>query len=344
MKKYTIKELADLTKSEILGDANHIISGVNSLEEATILDASFLANEKYLDKMKKSKAGVICIDKKTVLTKNKNFIISENPSQTFQQILEIFISDHSSSFKNISKSADIHQSCKIGKNVTISPFAVIDKNVEIGDNTFIYPNCYIGYGVKIGKNCILHANVTIREGSILKNNIILQPGVVIGSCGFGFTLEKDGTYKKLKQIGIVEIEDDVEIGANTVIDRARINKTIIRKGTKIDNLVQIGHNVEIGKNNIIVAQSGFSGSSKTEENVVIGGQAGIAGHLQIKKFSQIAAKSGVSKTLPTGNYRGVPAIPIKEYNRNRIYLKNIEKYIKKLKELEKILQNSLDKK
>ncbi|KPK32917.1 MAG: UDP-3-O-(3-hydroxymyristoyl) glucosamine N-acyltransferase [Chlamydiae bacterium SM23_39] len=336
--KFLIKELAEITNSKIYGNQDHIISNVSSLENADLFDVSFLANSKYKEQMKKSKAGLICIDDKTQPIKGRNFLISQNPSETFQIIIELFTSKKpDSSFYGISEDSYIHHSVKIGKNVTIAPKVTIDQKVSIGDDSFIYPGCFIGSNVKIGNNCILYSNVTIREGCEIGNNVIIQPGAVIGSCGFGFIPKKSGGYTKLKQLGTVMIEDNVEIGANTAIDRARFHKTIIKKGSKIDNLVQIAHNVEIGENNLIIAQSGFAGSSKTEENVIIGGQVGISGHLTIKKGTQIAAKAGVSKDLLTGKYRGCPAIPLKEYNRNQVHLRNIKKLIDKISQIEKKL-------
>ncbi|MFA6118830.1 MAG: UDP-3-O-(3-hydroxymyristoyl)glucosamine N-acyltransferase [Parachlamydiales bacterium] len=332
--KATLKKLAELTSSQLIGDENFEISGVNTLEDATSLQASFLANPRYLELMKKSKAGVICLDNTIQIESDKNYLISENPSLAFQKIVQFFLSSENqfSGFNRVNQNAAIHPTAKIKETVTVLPNATIDKNVIILDNTFIGANVYIGPNCQIGKDCIIHSNVTIREGSIINNRVILQPGAVIGSCGFGYLPEKDGSYKKLDQMGNVIIEDDVEIGANTCIDRARFKHTIIKKGTKIDNLVQIAHNVEIGEHTAIAAQSGIAGSAKIGSHVIMGGQVGVTGHIEIENKTMLATRSGVSKNLKTGKYRGSPAIPIEEYNRQYVAFKNLEKTLKRLEE------------
>ena len=188
--------------------------------------------------------------------------------------------------------------------------------------------------MKIGKFCKIYPNVVIRENVKIADFCIIQPGAIIGSCGFGYIPDEKGNFQKLKQIGSVSIEENVEIGANTTIDRARFQETKIKKGAKIDNLVQIAHNVEIGENNAIAAQSGFSGSSKTGKNVIIAGQVGVAGHLELSDNTMIAAQSGISKNLPPGKYRGTPAIPINKWNREKVHIRNLLKHVKKLKDLE----------
>jgi len=339
--KASLKDLAEITSSKLIGDGNLEIFGVNTLEKAKNTEASFLANPRYLEQLKKSKAGVVCVNFDTPIDKTKNYLISEDPSKTFQQIINFFLSSkkHLSGYFHIHEKAQIHPSAKIGKNVTILPFSTIDENVIIEENTFISANVYIGPNAKIGKDCTIHSNVTIREGCILKNRVILQPGSIIGSCGFGYIQNKDGSYQKLDQIGIVIIEDDVEIGANTCIDRARFTRTIIKKGTKIDNLVQIAHNVEIGENTAIAAQTGIAGSSKIGDMVVMGGQVGITGHVEISSKTMLATRSGVSKNLKPGKYRGSPAIPLIEYNKQYITFKNLEKILKNLQKKIENLEN-----
>jgi len=330
----TLKELADISSSTLVGDEDLEIFGVNTLDNASSKEASFLANPRYIEIMKKSEAGVICVDKSFQVEENKNYLISEDPSLTFQKIIEFFLSSdgHLSGFSSIHNNALIHPSAKIGKNVTILPNTTIDKNVIIDDDTFISSGVYVGPNTTIGKNCVIHSNVTIRENCILKNRVILQPGAVIGSCGFGYVVQKEGFYKKLLQIGKVILEDDVEIGANTCIDRARFQATIIKKGTKIDNLVQIAHNVEIGQNTAIAAQTGIAGSSKVGSWVVMGGQVGVTGHVEISDKAMLATRTGVSKNLKAGKYRGSPAIDLAQYNRQYVTHKNLGKTLKKLEE------------
>lgn len=340
-KIFTLAELATYTNAQLIGNPAHTISGIADLDSASMEDASFLANPNYEKAMKASNAGVVFIAPDTKLIEGRNFLITQTPSKDFQKLLEAFIEEEenqTSGFEGIHPSAVIHPSAKIGIDVTIGPHAVIDKNVIISHNTIVSAGCYIGSGSSIGHHCLIYPNVTIRECCSIGNNVIIQPGAVIGSCGFGYLTDEQGHHTKLNQIGTVIIEDDVEIGANTTIDRSRFKSTEIRQGSKIDNLVQIAHGVIIGKHNIIVSQTGIAGSSETGNYVVIAAQAGVAGHLFITHKTMIAAKAGVSKSITTsGNYRGIPAVPIAEFNRNSVYLRNIEKYIDRIKALEEQL-------
>lgn len=338
IKKYTLRELAALVDAKLHGDENHLIIGVDALESANSEDASFLANPRYREAMLQSKAGVICIDEKMPLVEGKNFLITDNPSLTFQKIIKtlLFHNSDSSGFEGIHPTAVIHSEAQIGKNVQIGPYAVIDRAAVIGDETRIGPHVSIGPGSHIGQNCLIHPHVTVRERCYIGNRVVLQPGCVIGSCGFGFTTDATGKHTKLEQIGTVIIEDDVEIGANTTVDRARFKTTRISKGTIIDNLVQIGHNVTIGENNIIVSQTGISGSAKTGKNVVIGGQSGIVGHLEIADGTMISARGGISKSMKKpGKYAGSPVLPLSEYNRQQVHLRKITEYVTRIEELEK---------
>lgn len=338
MKHYTLAELATKTSSQLVGDPNHKITDVADLQTAENHDASFLANPRYEQAMKKSLAGVIFVDASVQLIPGRNFLISNNPSKAFQLLVDSIHEETrgSSAYTGIHHTAIIHHSCTIGQNVTIGPYAVIDKDAIIGDRSIISAHCTIGPSTTIGSDCLIHPSVIIRERCCIGNRVILQPGVVIGSCGFGYITDAQGKHSKLNQVGTVTIEDDVEIGANTTIDRARFKTTLIRKGTKIDNLVQIGHGVIIGENNIIVAQTGIAGSSKTGRNVVLGGQVAVNGHIELADGVMVAGCSGVSKTLSkAGKYNGIPAVPLKEYNRNSVYLRNIESYVKRLEALEK---------
>ena len=340
-KEFSLKEIAELTNSTLVGDPNKCISHVADLENANENDASFLANPLYVRAMEGSNAGVIFITDKITLVQNKNFLIHENPSRAFQQLIELFFGKKQihTGFTAIHPSSVIHPSVKIGKNVSVGPHAVLDENVTIGDNTTIGAGCYIGPQTTLGADCTLHPRVTIRENCTIGNSVVIQPGAVIGSCGFGLDTDTNGTHTRLTQLGIVIIGDDVEIGANTVIDRARFKATTIGKGSKIDNLVQIAHGVIIGQHNIIVSQTGIAGSSETGNYVVIGGQVGIVGHVKICDQVMIAAKSGVTKSIKKpGKYGGYTLLPINEFNRNHIMLLNIEKHVKEIKELNKRLQ------
>lgn len=339
-KQLTLEKIAELTGSKLVGDPTKLISHVADLENASSDDASFLSNPLYEKALSSSKAGVIFVNHSLKLTSNQNFLVSENPSRAFQQLVELFFENQTlTGFEGIHRSAVIHETVKLGKNVKIGPLCVLDEHVVIGDNTQIGAHCTIGPKTTIGENCFFHPRVTIRENCIIGNRVVLQPGAVIGSCGFGFTTDNRGNHTKLNQIGNVIIEDDVEIGANTTIDRARFKSTIIGKGTKIDNLVQIAHGVIIGAHNIIVAQTGIAGSSETGNYVVIGGQAAINGHIKISKGAMIAARTGVLRDiLEPGKYGGYPAMPISQFHRTQVHLLKIGTYVKEIQELKKEIE------
>ncbi|MBA3958726.1 MAG: UDP-3-O-(3-hydroxymyristoyl)glucosamine N-acyltransferase [Parachlamydiaceae bacterium] len=337
-KVLTLAELAAATHSKLIGNPNHRIHGVADLDSASLSDASFLANPRYMQAMEKSNAGVVFVSPTTTLIANRNFLVNENPSQAFQTTIDLFYENamEHSGFTGIHPTAVIHPTAKINPNVTICPHAVIDKNVTIGTGSFIGSGCYIGPGTTIGTDCILHPHVTVRERCTIGNRVILQPGVVIGSCGFGYLTSAQGKHTKLNQVGNVTIADDVEIGANTTIDRARFKTTHVGPGTKLDNLIQIAHGVELGPDNIIAAQTGIAGSTKTGRCFMSGGQVAITGHIEIADGVMVAAKSGVTKSLTqSGKYNGVPAQPIQKYNRNTVMLRNIQTYVDQIKELQK---------
>ncbi|MES2122161.1 MAG: UDP-3-O-(3-hydroxymyristoyl)glucosamine N-acyltransferase [Chlamydiota bacterium] len=346
MKKFTLAQLAELTSSTLVGDPSHCITGVDALDSAGSEDASFLANQKYRPLLHKSKAGLICINRETQPVEGQNFLISDDPSLTFQQIIKEILSFefNQTGFPGIHPTAVIHPSAKLGDQVTVGPYSVIEHGAEVGSGTVIAAHVYIGAGVKVGTDCQFYPHVTVREKCSIGNRVIFQPGAVIGSCGFGYTTDASGQHIKLDQLGSVIIEDDVEIGANTTIDRARFKTTTIAKGTKIDNLVQIGHNVSLGQHNIVVSQTGIAGSVKTGRNVVFGGQAGVVGHLEIADFVMVATRGGVSKSITeSGKYAGGPVMGLGEYNRQQVHLRKISEYVKKIELLEDRLQQLEEK-
>ncbi len=338
-KQFTIKQLAEMTGCEFIGDGSLLISGVAPLESARDYEASFFGNARYVDALKSSKAGLICIDPDSLAREKvpgRNYLITDNPSLTFQQLVVAILqpSNFQSGFTGIDATARIHPSVTLGKGVTVGPYAVIDQNCEIGDNTRIDALASIGPGVTIGQKCHFHPHVVVREACRIGDRVILQPGAVIGSCGFGYSTSAIGVHTKIEHFGIVVLEDDVEIGANTTIDKARFQETLIGVGSKIDNQVQIGHNVIIGKHNMIVSQVGIAGSSKTGNNVTLGGQTGVAGHIEIGDRTTVAAVSGVTKSLPAdGLFQGTPAIPLLQYKRQSVHVKTLPGYVKELREL-----------
>ncbi|MBS0628928.1 MAG: UDP-3-O-(3-hydroxymyristoyl)glucosamine N-acyltransferase [Verrucomicrobia bacterium] len=329
-------KLAEITGATLQGDPEYQIASVADLESATENDASFLSNPTYTPLLKKTAAGVVCVDKTTELLTGKNYLISSNPSLAFQKVAELLYGQRKpTGFNGIHPTAVIHPEAKIGPNVSVGPYAVIDAGAEIKANTIIGPFVYVGALVHVGENCLLHAHSIIREYCWLGNRVILQPGAVIGSCGFGYSTNEKGEHTKLNQIGNVIVEDDVEIGANTTIDRARFKTTRIARGTKIDNLVQIAHNVELGEHNILAAQTGIAGSTKTGRNVMMGGQVGVLGHIEIAPFTMIATRGGVGKSLTkSGKYAGSPVFSLGDHNRNQVHLRKIEEYAKRIEALE----------
>lgn len=326
-KALTLQELAQLTNGQLVGDANHVIRGVADLENATAEDASFLANANYGKAMRLSHAGVIFITASTAVIQGRNFLIVKSPSMAFQKAAETLLRDHLpplSAFQAIHPTAIIHENASLGKDVTVGPHAIIDAHVTIGNGTTIGAGCYIGPQTKIGTNCLIHPRVVIREGCTIGNRVILQPGAVIGSCGFGYEPDERGRHIKLDHFAGVLIEDDVEIGANSTIDRGRLNPTRISRGTKIDNLVQIAHGVIVGEDNIIVAQSGIAGSTTTGKHVIIAGQVAVNGHISIADGVVIAAKSGIAKSITeAGTYGGIPAVPMDKFRRQIVQLKKL---------------------
>ena len=276
-----------------------------------------------------SEAGAIIISREQKILPGKNLLIVDNPSTAFQQVAELFIERKPfTHFSGIHHTAVIHPTATIHPSATISPYVVIDGGASIGANSFVGAFTYIGRDSKIGNDCMIYPSVTIREECTIGDKVVMQPGTVIGGCGFGFTTDSAGTHTKLAQIGTVTIEDDVEIGSNTTIDRARFQATKIGKGSKIDNLVLIAHGAVIGKHNLIVGQVGIAGSTETGNHVVVAGQSGLAGHIKLCDNVIITGRSGVSKSITKpGTYRGVPAIPLDKYNRMAVYLQNIEKIV-----------------
>lgn len=340
MKRFTLEELGSLLGAKWIGHPAHIVTGVDTLDEASSTDVSFLANPRYLEAMKQSRAGVICVSSEMSIPGNKNLLISEDPSLLFQRIAALFLAHETPlhPWSGIHSTAVIHETANIGVGVTIGPYAVIDAHASIGDHCSIGAHVYIGYETTLGSDCRIYPSVVIRERCQLGQRVIVQPGAIIGSCGFGYVPDATGRHIKLEQLGNVIVENDVEIGANTTIDRSRFKTTRIRQGTKIDNLVQIAHNVEIGEHNLIAALTGIAGSAKTGKQVMLGGQVGIVGHVELADGVMIATRGGVSKNLPRGKYRGSPAIPISDYHRQEVHVRKLEEYVERLKKVEAALR------
>ena len=339
----TLKEIAHLVEGEVVGDDSIVITGVSGIKEAQPGDITFLANPKYLPFLEKTRASAV-ITHREVKDAALPIIRTDNPSVAFAKILSLAIPFEVLRPKGIHPSVILGKDVTLGKDVAIGPYTVIEDNVSIGDNSIIYSSCFVGSYTHIGSDTLIYPNVSIRERLFIGNRVVIHSGTVIGSDGFGFA-NIEGVNQRIPQIGTVVIEDDVEIGSNVTIDRARFDKTVIGRGTKIDNLVQIAHNVVVGENSIIIAQAGISGSTTIGKNVTIAGQAGLVGHITIGDGAVLAAQAGVTKSVPANTVvSGYPAKPhevAKQVNAcvqslPRLY-STVAELKKKIAELEKLL-------
>lgn len=333
----TLAEIAQIIGGEVVGDASTVITGLNGIREARTGEITFVANSKYAALARKTQASAIIIPSDLDFTGN-NIIRSDDPFAAFSKVAELFVDQDVYEFKGVHPSAVIGDGVEVGENVTIGPNVVIEPRVRIGANSSVMAGCYIGYKVKMGEGVTLHPNVTILDRADIGHRVKIFSGTVIGADGFGFE-RSDGKHQKIPQMGIVVIEDDVEIGANVTIDRATFSQTIIGRGTKIDNLVQIGHNVITGEHCIIISQVGVGGSTIIGKNAILAGQAGVAGHLTIGEGAIVAAQSGVTGTIEDNSFvSGYPAKPHGHARRVNACLQNLPEYVKKISALEKKIQ------
>jgi UDP-3-O-[3-hydroxymyristoyl] glucosamine N-acyltransferase len=333
---FTLEQLAKLTGAELIGDPTLKITGAASLGEATSGEISFFANRKYFSLLRKTRASAIFVPQDFAESTDAAQVRVSNPTKAFEQVVLKFAPKRITFAPGIHPSAVVDASAQLGAHVSIQPLAIIEAGANVGDNTIIGAGSYIGHETVIGSACHIYPGVTIRERSRIGSRVIIHSGAVIGADGFGFEMV-DGRQEKIQQLGIVQIDDDVEIGANTTVDRARFGRTWIQEGVKIDNLVQIAHNVVIGKNSVIVAQTGISGSTRVGERVTMAGQVGIVGHVEIADGSVIAAQSGVSKSVPGGVWFGYPAGPIDEIKQQIAWIRSLGKLFARVKAIEKKL-------
>lgn len=326
-------EIAKHLSGTLTGPGDVEILKPAKIEEAGIGDITFISNPKYKQFLTKTKASAVIVDS-TESDIRIPHIKVENAYMGFLLLLKLFEPKRGFDFSGISAKAGIHSTAKIGENSSIAPFVYIGSNCSVGRNCIIYPGVVLHNNTVIGDNCSFFSNVSIRESCIVGNNVILHDGVVIGGDGFGFA-PWQGKYQKIPQIGNVIIEDDVEIGANSTIDRATVGSTIIKKGTKLDNLIQVAHNCVIGEHTVIAAQTGISGSTEVGNHVTLGGQVGVVGHIKIGDFTTIAAQSGVSKNVGSKQVLfGTPASPIAERKKIEVSLRKLPETTKRIKELE----------
>jgi UDP-3-O-[3-hydroxymyristoyl] glucosamine N-acyltransferase len=310
------------------------ITGVASLQEAREGDVTFFSNPRYLAQLRDSKASAVIVSAECEEQITPVLLRVENPSASFATAVAAFAPQETLPAPGVHPSAVVDPTVVLGEGVSIGPNAVIEANAVLGDHTIIGSGCLIGVGVRVGAECRFHPGAIVRERCLLGDRVILQPGAVIGSCGFGYEFQ-GGRHVKIPQTGIVEIGDDVEIGANTTIDRARFGRTVIGKGSKIDNLVQIAHNVQIGAHTVICSQVGISGSTRIGSYVTLAGQVGLAGHLEVGDKAILGAKAGVSKNVPSGAMLiGAPAKPMKEFKQTNFYISQLHKLYERVKQLE----------
>lgn len=321
MSAVSIGEIIDFVGGEFTGSRAAPISSVASLASANLTQLSFLSNPKYSAELAATKAGAILVPKK-LEGNDPRWIRVDDPYFAFARVMTRWFSNRPKP-RGVSPKAIVADSAKLGENVTLGHFSVIGENVVIGKNVTIFQNVSIEAGSVIGDDCIIYPNVVIYDGSRIGNRCIIHSGVVIGSDGYGFATH-GGRHHKIQQIGIVRIEDDVEIGAGTTIDRAALGETVIGEGTKIDNLVQIGHNVKVGKHCLLVSQVGIAGSTELGDYVAVAGQSGFSGHLKIGHRVQVAAKSAVLADVPDDTkVMGSPAVPFNEFARRQAVVKRL---------------------
>jgi UDP-3-O-[3-hydroxymyristoyl] glucosamine N-acyltransferase len=335
----TLSELADYVEGKVVGDGQVIIDKVAPIDEAGTGAITFLANPRYQQFFVTSSASAIIVGpgivKNAPTQPGKGFLETSNPYLAFAKILKLFDAPPPLN-QQVSSLAYVEASATIGEGATVFPHVFVGERVRVGSGTVLYPGVFLGAGSEVGDNCVLYANVVVREGCCIGNRVILHAGVVVGSDGFGYA--REGNVRvKIPQVGIVKIEDDVEIGANTTIDRATLGQTTIGRGTKIDNLVQIAHNVTIGENSVIAAQAGIAGSSRIGHNVTLAGQVGVVNHIQIGDGATVGPQSGVAQSVAPGAVLsgGVAAAPHREWLKVMVLLPQLPKLWALVRALEK---------
>lgn len=346
--QFSAAQIAQIISGKVEGNADIAVSSFGKIEEANSDQLAFLANPKYEDFLYSTHASIVIVNESLELKQPLTTTLIRVPDaySAFATLLDKYQQIRTQQLTGIQQPVYIHATAKTGENVFIGAFAYLGENVIVGNGTKIFPNVYLGNNVQVGDNTIIHAGVKIYNDCIIGKNVVIHAGTVIGSDGFGYAPQKDGSLKKVPQIGNVVVEDFVEIGANTTIDRATIGSTLIKAGAKLDNLIQIAHNVEVGNNSVIAAQTGVSGSTKIGNNVMIGGQAGLAGHIQIADGTKINGKSGVSKSIkiPNSSVTGTPAIDYATSMRAQAITRNLPQLEKRIIELEKLVAELQNKK
>ena len=346
--QFSAAQIAALINGKLVGDPEVMVNNFGKIEEAYAGQLAFLANPKYEEYLYSTKASIIIINDSQVLKEkiSASLILVPDAYLAFASLLSKYQEMMNQQLTGIQEPVYISKSATLGENVYVGSFAYIGNNVSIGKNVKIYPQVYIGDDVSIGDSSIIYPGVKIYHRCLIGKQVTIHGGAVIGADGFGFAPQADGSFKKIPQMGNVVIEDFVEVGSNATIDRATIGSTLIKSGAKLDNLIQIAHNVEIGNNTVIAAQSGVSGSTKLGRNVMVGGQVGIVGHIQIADGSKINAQSGVTKSLkiPNSAVTGSPAFEYTSALRSQAAARKLPSFEKRIMELEKLIQQLLAEK
>lgn len=335
--EFSAQQIADMLQGTVEGDPDVTVNQLSKIEEGRPQSISFLSNPAYTEHIYDSDASIVIVNNdfaaERSLKPSLTLIRVADARMSFAQLLEAYNTMRHNR-TGIAETAVVDSTARIGENVWIGPGAVVAEHATIGDNTKVYASCYVGTNAKIGSNGLLHPGSKVLHECVVGNNCTLMPGAIIGGDGFGFQPNSQNNYQKVVHIGNVVLEDHVEIGANTTIDRATLGSTIIRKGVKLDNLIQVAHNVEIGENTVIAAQTGIAGSTKVGSNCLIGGQVGIIGHLTIGNNVRIAAQSGVGANLPDNAVvQGSPAIPIGDFKRSYVLFRKLPSIKQKIDKL-----------
>lgn len=340
--QFSAEQIASLLNGSIEGDPHAVVTQLSKIEEGAQGSLSFVSNPKYEHFLYSTQSSVVIIDESLVLQKTVSCTLIRVPNSysAFTQLLKIYQS-YKTEKSGREPGSFIHETAQIGEGGYIGAHAYVGREARIGNNVSIYPNVYIGDNAYIGDNSILYPNVTVYYDCIVGNNAVVHAGAVIGSDGFGFAPQKDGSYDKIPQIGNVILEDNVEVGANTVIDRATMGSTVIREGVKLDNLIQIAHNAEVGQHSVIAAQSGISGSTKVGKHVILGGQVGLVGHISVADGVQVQAQSGINRSIKSANSKwgGTPAAPYTSELRSKVLYAKLPELEKRIMELEKQLKD-----
>ena len=343
--QFTAEMIAGMLNGEIVGDKNAAVSTVSSIDGGKAGSLAYLTNPKYEQYIYTTEASIVLVDK-TFEPKEEvkaTLIKVENVGECVLNLLEMYNATRPQK-SGISKMASINEGASVGEGCYIGDFAVVERGAKLGNKVQIYPQCYIGDNVEIGEGTKLYPGVKVYEGCKIGRNCIIHAGAVIGADGFGFAPKADGTFAKIPQLGNVIIEDNVEIGANTCVDRAKTDSTIIRSGVKLDNLIQVGHNVQIGSNTVMSAQVGIAGTTKIGSNCFVGGQVGFADHIVVGNGCKIGSQSGIDKGVADGETRfGTPALPGIQYHRSFAVFRNLPEMATKLRELEKRM-NTIEEK